>query len=88
MSGAELFERIERRQALVFNERTKLVAGSLDRLSTASVVAGFIGPIASSSATGSMAAITQAVVISTLTWLFAAFLLHFAARQMLGKLKL
>lgn len=66
MSAAELFERIERRQTLVFNERTKLASGALDRLSTAAAAAGCIGPLASLSNGGTLLNISPAAVISTI----------------------
>lgn len=76
---------------LVHNERTKLLANSLDRLSTACVAAGFIAPAVSLSA-GSLSAgslslgISLSTAISTMAWLLGALILHLSARRALGGL--
>jgi hypothetical protein len=86
--GADFLEREERRLVLVGNERWKLLANSLDRLSTACVAAGFIAPASALSSAGVLGGLTVAVVFSTATWLFSAVLLHLSARRALGELKL
>jgi hypothetical protein len=70
---------------LIHNERTKLLANALDRLSTASVAAGFIAPVSSLIGNNSPG-ITVAVAISTGAWLSASVILHLAARRALGGL--
>lgn len=72
--------------SLVHNERTKLLANSIDRLSTACIAAGFIAP-AVSLANGSGLSMSWGIVVSTGTWLFAALILHLAARHLLGRLR-
>ncbi|MDQ1198914.1 hypothetical protein QE435_004624 [Rhizobium sp. SORGH_AS 787] len=72
--------------SLVHNERTKLLANSIDRLSTACIAAGFIAP-AVSLANGAGLTISWGIVVSTLTWLLAALLLHLGARHVLGRLR-
>ncbi|MQB10701.1 hypothetical protein FCH38_08625 [Agrobacterium tumefaciens] len=72
--------------SLVHNERTKLLANSIDRLSTACVAAGFIAP-AVSLANGSGLSIAWGIVASTCIWLFTAFTLHLGARHVLGRLR-
>ncbi|TDK38864.1 hypothetical protein E2F50_01600 [Rhizobium deserti] len=47
MEDAEFLEKEERRLVLVGNERRKLLAGALDRLSTAFVAVGVLGQILS-----------------------------------------
>lgn len=77
----------DRRRVLVQNERVKLRANALDRLSTASVAAGFIGPFASMSSGGFASAISPSIIASTAVWLVAAFVLHMGAQFMLGRLE-
>jgi len=77
----------ERRLALVRNERSKLAANALDRLSTASIAAGFIAPAASLSDDGIYTGYSIALAVSTIVWIFAAATLHLGARFMLGRLK-
>jgi hypothetical protein len=86
MFDAGLDDRQERRLVLVQNERLKLAAASLDRLFTAYVVAGFIAPITSLSSTGSLASLTPKIGVSTMVWILAALILHWIARQLLGRL--
>ncbi|SIQ54355.1 hypothetical protein SAMN05880590_10580 [Rhizobium sp. RU35A] len=88
MSDADFRLQEERRRVLVQNERRKLAANALDRLSTASVGAGLIAPMASFSGSVSLAGPIAAIVVSTIAWLSAALTLHFLARQQLGKLRL
>lgn len=58
---------------LVHNERTKLLANSLDRLSTACVAAGFIAPAVSLSSGSMSFSITLPTAISTMAWLSRRF---------------
>lgn len=68
---------------LVHNERTKLAANALDRLSTAFVVVGVLGRTLNYSPGAEM----WIGLFGVATWIFAAAGLHWAARQMLGRLK-
>lgn len=62
--------------SLIYNERTKLLANALDRLSTASVAAGFIAPV--SSFAGNMGfQLSVAAIFSTAAWLVGALILQF-----------
>ncbi|SOC94003.1 hypothetical protein SAMN05216358_4203 [Rhizobium sp. AN5] len=72
---------------LIHNERTKLLANSLDRASTACVVAGLIAPAASiaNHSTGSPQ-LSISTAIGTVIWLSAAVALHLLARRTLGGL--
>ncbi|RWX78481.1 hypothetical protein EPK99_07650 [Neorhizobium lilium] len=81
------FEVEERRLVLIQNERAKLRANALDRLSTASAAAGFIAPVASISNGGVSFGISISVVASTTAWIFTAAMLHLGARFSLRKLK-
>ena len=71
---------------LIHNERTKLLANSLDRLSTACVAAGFIAPAVSLSSGAMAFSISLPTTISTVAWLFGALILHLGARRALGGL--
>lgn len=71
---------------LVHNERTKLLANSLDRLSTACVAAGFIAPAVSLSSSSLSFGISLSTAISTMAWLLGALILHLSARRALGGL--
>lgn len=67
---------------LVHNERTKLAANALDRLSTAFVVVGVLGKTLSFTPGSDM----WFSLVSTIGWLFGAAVLHFIARSLLGRL--
>lgn len=67
---------------LVHNERTKLAANALDRLSTAFVVVGVLGKTLSFAPGADM----WLSFISTIGWIFGAAVLHFIARKLLGRL--
>jgi hypothetical protein len=71
---------------LVHNERTKLLANSLDRLSTACVAAGFIAPAVSLSSGAMSFGISLSTAVSTVAWLLGALILHLSARRALGGL--
>ena len=68
---------------LVHNERTKLAANSLDRLSTAFVVVGVLGRTFNYSPGAEM----WIGLLGVATWILAAAGLHLAARQILGRLQ-
>lgn len=68
---------------LVHNERTKLAANALDRLSTAFVVVGVLGKTLSFAPGADM----WIGLVGVATWILAAAGLHLAARQVLGRLK-
>jgi hypothetical protein len=71
------------------NERTKLLAGALDRASTACLTVGVFGPMAAymyqlgdlQSGKG-----LWLIAIGGLTWLCGAGALHFLANRVLGSL--
>lgn len=87
VADAELFEKEERRRTVVSNERAKLTAIGIDRLSTACIAAGFIGPVVSFSSGQIVFVFSWATVISTIAWLLNVRSLHLIARHVLGKLK-
>ncbi|CZT35618.1 hypothetical protein GA0004734_00026240 [Rhizobium sp. 9140] len=68
---------------LVHNERLKLVASSLDRLSTALVVVGVLGPVVA--LTPSSASLWS--VFNATCWLIGAVILHLISQRVLGRLK-
>jgi hypothetical protein len=69
--------------SVIYNERTKLAANNLDRLSTAFIVVGVLGN--SFDFTLESGLITS--VLNVTGWLFLAGLLHLIARGVLGRLK-
>jgi len=77
----------EKKSILVRNERIKLSAGAIDRLSTACIAAGFIAPAVSLANGQVVLALSTPLALSTATWLLAALALHFTARYVLGKLE-
>lgn len=73
--------------SLIHNERTKLLANSLDRASTGCVVAGLITPAASLAKIDIQpTGLTASTMAGTIIWLFAAVVLHWIARRILGGL--
>ena len=66
--------------SLIHNERTKLLANALDRASTGCVIAGLVAPTA-------VVGFGPLASVSTLVWLFSAFVLHLSARFVLGGLR-
>lgn len=76
-----------RKQVLVHNERAKLSAAAIDRLSTACVAVGFITPLVSLSGNTTVPNWSLELVFSTMTWLVAALVLHFMARYVLKRLE-
>jgi Mg/Co/Ni transporter MgtE len=75
--------------SLVQNERTKLSAAALNGVAIASIVAGFITPLAAVTF-GIPGAAARGVGLSTifsLLWLLIGLGLHFLARRLLGGLK-
>lgn len=74
---------------LVHNERTKLSAAALNGVAIASIVAGFITPLAALTF-GIPGPIGRGVLVAGLAsvaWLAVGLGLHFAARRLLGGLK-
>jgi VIT1/CCC1 family predicted Fe2+/Mn2+ transporter len=67
---------------LIHNERTKLAANALDRLSTAFVVVGVLGKTFSFTPGADM----WFSLVSTAGWMFGAAVLHYMARKLLGRL--
>ncbi len=72
---------------LIRNERLKLLANALDRVSTACIVAGIIGPLISATSNSAPFHPSGVLVLSSLCWIGAAVVLHFAARHALGRLR-
>jgi hypothetical protein len=68
---------------LIHNERTKLAANALDRVSTAFVAVGAVGQALSLTP----ASATFWNLVSGACWLLAAFALHLIAQRVLGRLK-
>lgn len=71
------------------NERTKLLANSLDRASTASLALGVLAPVAAAfygAQTGGEVA-WPTLTIGAFIWLADAIALHLAARLVLGGLR-
>ena len=74
--------------SLIQNERTKLLANSLDRTSTACVVAGLIAPATSiANHVPGTPGLSISAAVGTVIWLFAAVTLHLLARRTLGGLR-
>jgi hypothetical protein len=79
-----------KRQAVIANERAKLLANALDRASTACVTVGVLGPTAAA-----LYGLGQVVfgghgflfALGAFSWLTAAALLHMMARQVLGRIR-
>jgi hypothetical protein len=74
--------------SLIHNERTKLLANALDRASTACVTVGVLAPVAAAlyAPSGSVVPI-RALLLGAVAWIFAAAVLHMAARYILSRLK-
>lgn len=73
---------------LVENERTKLLAGALDRASTAYFTVGVLAPVAAAIyGAGSFGLGPIASALVALVWILAAVALHWLARVILGALR-
>lgn len=73
---------------LVWNERIKLAAAWLNAISTASMAAGVIAPVAALGyGLGTGTSVTWAFVGFSLVWLFLAAALHMVARNLLRGLR-
>ncbi len=83
MSDAGLDDREDRRRVLVGNERRKLLAAGLDRVSTAFIVVGVLGQALSLNP--SSASVAAAIVMAG--WISGAIILHLIAQRVLGGLK-
>jgi hypothetical protein len=83
MSGTGFDEKEERRRVVVGNERRKLLAGALDRVSTAFIVVSVLGQALSLNPAS--ASFVAAVVM--LGWISGAVILHLVAQRVLGGLK-
>jgi hypothetical protein len=75
--------------SLVDNERTKLSAAALNGVAIASIVAGFITPLAAVTfgIPGAAARGLVPTTIFSVLWLLIGIGLHFLARRLLGGLK-
>ncbi len=69
--------------SLIYNERIKLLANNLDRLSTAFLAVGVLGKTFNFTPEGGL--LVSVLVLGS--WIFAAIGLHLAARRILGRLK-
>ena len=75
-------------EVLVENERRKLLANALDRISTACVTLGIIAPLAAATYGPSLLGLpAQFYLIGGGSWLLAGIALHLAGRLVLGGLK-
>lgn len=83
MPDGGVSEQDRRRHDLVANERRKLLANALDRLSTAFLAIGVVGQILSLTPTS--ATILNVYVMAG--WISGAVILHLIARRVLGGLK-
>ena len=72
---------------LVGNERLKLGANALDRLSTGLATFGIIAPFAAFTWGGSMILSPQFAIVAMMSWLSAALALHLVAQYLLGGLR-
>ncbi|PIO42536.1 hypothetical protein B5P45_26430 [Phyllobacterium zundukense] len=74
--------------SVIHNERTKLLANSIDRASTSCVTVGVLAPSAAAIYTAPGTFVSSSIfLIGTGIWLFAAIALHLAARRTLSGLK-
>ena len=80
----EISEPEQRRLALIINERRKLLANGLDRLSTAFIAVGVLGQALS--LTPAAATLTNLIVMAG--WISGAVILHLVARRVLGGLRI
>lgn len=69
--------------SLVHNERTKLLANALDRMSTAFVAVGVLGQVFSLPPGPQQ----RKSLLAAFIWILAAAALHLAAHRVLGGLK-
>jgi hypothetical protein len=76
--------------SLVHNERIKLTAAAIDRVSTAMFVVGFLGPLSASifgSSSTSIAFHGMIDIVEGVFWLATGVVLHLSARRVLNGLK-
>ena len=71
--------------SLIQNERTKLLAGALDRASTVCLGVG-VAPLIAGLAMGAQG-VSATLVVTCYGWFVAAVGLHLAARWVLGRLE-
>jgi multisubunit Na+/H+ antiporter MnhG subunit len=74
---------------LIHNERTKLLAGALNTAATSCFTIGVLAPMAAAfyNVKADNPVSIGLVVAGLVVWLFAAVVLHIAARRVLGELK-
>jgi hypothetical protein len=70
---------------LIRNERTKLLAAALDRVSTLCVAAGIVPPLSGFIYGGR--GLSLSTVAACYIWLLAAVALHLGAQRVLGRLQ-
>jgi VIT1/CCC1 family predicted Fe2+/Mn2+ transporter len=71
----------------IHNERTKLLAGALDRASTASFTVGVLVPIIATLVGLPGYSFGWRLAMMSLSWFFTTLALHFMARRILGRLR-
>ena len=71
--------------SLVGNERTKLLAAALDRVSTVCITVGIAAPVSSFVYSSNVPA--SSLIAACYIWLLIALGLHLAARRVLGRLE-
>ena len=71
--------------SLIGNERTKLLAGALDRASTVCVTVGVAAPVSSFVYGSNVPA--SSLIAACYIWFLIALGLHLAARRVLGRLE-
>jgi hypothetical protein len=73
---------------LVWNERTKLLAGAIDRLSTACFTLGILTPVAAGIYGSEQLGLgPQFLLLAAGSWIIGGFALHMFAQIVLGKLQ-
>ena len=70
----------------IHNERTKLLAGAFDRLSTTCLTVGIVGPIAASLYGVPTTISASEFAVFAAIWLLVGTVLHFLARRILSGL--
>lgn len=75
--------------SLVHNERTKLLATALNTAAGSSFAVGVLAPTAAAfyNVSGTNGVPLTTIVVGVVIWFFAAAVLHFGARHVLGGLK-
>lgn len=73
---------------LIENERVKLLAGAIDRVSTASITVGVLAPAAAAIYATAVTGLNLLVyAVAAIVWLLVGAALHLTARWVLGGLR-